>query len=672
MRVSPQRITVAEGGTSNYAVVLTSAPTGAVTIAVAPEASGDKDLTVAPSRLTFTPSNGETAQLVTVSAAEDDDSTEGTATFTHTASSSDPSYNRIDVASVTATEREDDFAHDLYLFPLASNTKWEGFARIINYSAEAGEVRIEGVDDVGSRFGPVTLSMEAHQTRHFNSGDLADGNPSKGLPDGLGGRAAGNWQLRLVTELDIEPLAYIRTEDGFVTTVHEVAHSTGGEDTIEYYVPFFNPGENAQQVSRLRLVNQGNEAVDVSITGTDDDGMAPAGGEVTLTLPAREVRTITAQQLEAGGNDLSGSFGNGTGKWRLLVTADGPIEVMSLLESPTGHLANLSATTNVVSPIAGPVALVEIVGKTTASAATPVVLRARTHAVASGVSLDRFDWTFSGGQVMSGVEVSVTFPDGGIYTATVEAVSETEVVAEARAIISVFDPAAGANPGFESIPEKFGDVGQDDRLGLDDLLLAAQGAAGLAPGTAALYGQDAKGFEAADMDLSGTVDEKDVGLIARALLSGKELPSAILADFVYPGGVAAMVSPALLDPNADIPISLGGVQIPNVVRAILGYATFAIPTNLGASDTEVDVVVEADGVVADRMRVLLERLPEKPSVSAKDDVMAFFEQLAQWAASYEANTASFIEQNGGLPADEHRHRSGRYTHPGTRTRCRNR
>ena len=340
--VSPQRMTVAEGGTSNYTVALVSAPTAAVTIAIAADASDDPDLTAAPSALTFTRSNWETVQFVTVSAAEDDDTIEGSATFTHTASSSDANYNRIDVASVTVTEREDDFAHDLYLFPLDSNTKWEGFARIINYSGEAGEVRIDGADNVGSRFGPVTLSMEAYQTRHFSSSDLADGNPSKGLPDGLGGRPVGNWRLRLITELDIEPLAYIRTGDGFVTTMHEVARSGGGKGAIEYYVPFFNPAGNESQVSRLRLMNQGDEAVDVTITGTDDDGMAPPGGDVALTLPAGEVRTITARQLEAGGGDLSGSFGDGAGKWRLLVTAEGPIEVMSLLESPTGHLANLS------------------------------------------------------------------------------------------------------------------------------------------------------------------------------------------------------------------------------------------------------------------------------------------------------------------------------------------
>ena len=52
---------------------------------------------------------------------------------------------------------------------------------------------------------------------------------------------------------------------------------------------------------------------------------------------------MSAQALEEGGGDLVGSLGDGKGKWQLFVSADAAIGVMSLLESPTGHLSNLSA-----------------------------------------------------------------------------------------------------------------------------------------------------------------------------------------------------------------------------------------------------------------------------------------------------------------------------------------
>ena len=343
VKISPQEVVVPEGETSSYAVALVSRPTAAVTITAARATGSDEDLTASPTKLTFSGTNWSTAQTVTISAVEDHDGDDGTATFTHTASSADARYDGVELAAVTATEGDDDFVHGIPLFPLSSSPNWEGFARIINRSDETGEVRIEGTDDTGASYGPVTLDLGPGQTRHFNSSDLVEGASSKGLSGELGSDATGSWRLRLVTNLDIETLAYIRTEDGFVTTMHEVAYSSPGEENIRYFVPFLNPGSNRGQRSSLRLANNTDDAVSVTITGTDDDGEPPPGGEVKLVLPAGEVRTVSSQQLESGDDGFDGSFGDGEGKWRLSLAADGPIEVMSLLESPTGHLSNLSA-----------------------------------------------------------------------------------------------------------------------------------------------------------------------------------------------------------------------------------------------------------------------------------------------------------------------------------------
>ena len=66
-------------------------------------------------------------------------------------------------------------------------------------------------------------------------------------------------------------------------------------------------------------------------------------GRLKFTLAAGASRTLSAKELESGeAQGLSGALGPGEGKWRLRVTAEQPIEVMSLLWSPTGHLTNLS------------------------------------------------------------------------------------------------------------------------------------------------------------------------------------------------------------------------------------------------------------------------------------------------------------------------------------------
>ena len=228
--------------------------------------------------------------------------------------------------------------HDVPLFMRASHDRQEGFVRIINRSDEDGAVRVRAFDDNGRAFGPVSLSLGARQALHFNSDDLETGNAQKGITGT--GSGTGNWRLKLEGSLDIEVLAYVRTTDGFLSSMHDLVR----KPSTNHLVPTFNPGDNHNQVSRLRLINPSANDAAVTVVGVDDQGSRTP--PISLTLPAREARSITAQQLESGHSSLNGRLGNGNGKWRLFVSADAPIQVMSLLESPTGHLTNLSTSTS--------------------------------------------------------------------------------------------------------------------------------------------------------------------------------------------------------------------------------------------------------------------------------------------------------------------------------------
>ena len=241
------------------------------------------------------------------------------------------------------------WSHDLPFVTEASNLDQPGFVRIANHSDRSGTVRIHAIDDTGEYRGPVHLSLDAHQAVHVYSRELEAGNPSKGLPAGVGD-GSGNWRLELTTKLEIDARAYIRTADGFLTSIHEVAAevAAGVAETAEdmavlrYHVPIFNPASNGNQRSRLRLINPGVEAAEIVISGQDDLGESPPGGSVRLTLAGGAAHMLTAQELEEGSDDTNGRFGNGAGKWRLSVSANQPILVMSLMQSPTGHLTNLS------------------------------------------------------------------------------------------------------------------------------------------------------------------------------------------------------------------------------------------------------------------------------------------------------------------------------------------
>ena len=228
--------------------------------------------------------------------------------------------------------------HRVPLFLAAGGTR-AGFLRVVNRSNVSGEVAIEAVDDEGNRAGPVFLELGSRQTVHFNSDDLEAGNNAKGLAGGIG-TGEGDWRLALTSELDLQVLSYIRTADGFLTSMHDLAPRA--EDS-SHRVVFFNPGSNTRQVSKLRLINNGDVAARATIAGVDDGGSN--SGAVSVAVPAASARTFTAAELEAGSERLSGRLGDGGGKWRLRVTADAPLAVMSLLETPTGHLANVSTGT---------------------------------------------------------------------------------------------------------------------------------------------------------------------------------------------------------------------------------------------------------------------------------------------------------------------------------------
>ncbi len=104
--VSPTSLTVNEGATGTYMVKLATQPTDSVMVAVA----GSGDVTVSPASLTFTTTNWDTTQTVTVSAAEDDDAVTDTAvTLTHRASGGDyASLPSERAPSVTVTITEND------------------------------------------------------------------------------------------------------------------------------------------------------------------------------------------------------------------------------------------------------------------------------------------------------------------------------------------------------------------------------------------------------------------------------------------------------------------------------------------------------------------------------------------------------------------------------------
>ena len=103
--VSETTLTIAEGGSGSYTVVLNTQPSGNVTIT---PSSNNTDVALSPTPLTFTSSNWDTAQTVTVRAGQDADAANDSARVTHTVSGGD--YGSVSASPVAVTVTDDDTA----------------------------------------------------------------------------------------------------------------------------------------------------------------------------------------------------------------------------------------------------------------------------------------------------------------------------------------------------------------------------------------------------------------------------------------------------------------------------------------------------------------------------------------------------------------------------------
>ena len=101
--VSATNLPIREGDAATYTVALDVEPTENVVIMVS---SDNGDVTTQPASLTFTTGNWQSAQTVSVSAGQDRDKADDTATLSHAASGGN--YDGVTVASVSVSVTDDD------------------------------------------------------------------------------------------------------------------------------------------------------------------------------------------------------------------------------------------------------------------------------------------------------------------------------------------------------------------------------------------------------------------------------------------------------------------------------------------------------------------------------------------------------------------------------------
>ena len=336
------------------------------------------------------------------------------------------------------------------LVPGSSNPLREGLVRIVNPSAQAGEVRIVAIDDAGWRSAPVTLAIAAGASAQFTSRDLEWGNAALGL-SGSAGPGTGDWRLEIASDLDVEVLPYVRTTDGTLSAMADVAPVA---DNV-HRVALFNPANSPDAASRLRLTNRGAQALRASITGIDDTGASP-GGIVSVEIAADESVLLTAAELESGGSNLLGALGDGEGQWRLDIASDGDLAVMNLVETADGGLSNLSSVTATTVParkahvverfpsssdVSNGLGVVRIVN----SSESPALVRIEPHdstgwghapltlTLGAGEAANLGAWDLELGNAAKGLSGNAGPGTGGAWRLEISSDSDIEVLTYARA-----------------------------------------------------------------------------------------------------------------------------------------------------------------------------------------------------------------------------------------------
>ena len=269
--VTGSPLAVNEGSSNTYTLVLGAQPTSNVTVTVAGKAGGDDDLLLSGSPLTFTDANWNTAQTLTVSAAEDADTTNGSATYEHSASSGD---NRYDGASITISELVDNEVDNdmpgvtVSDSPLAVNEGNSNTYTLVLTTQPSSNVTVTATRKTG---GDTDLSLSGSPLTFTN----------------------GNWNT--AQTLTVSAAEDADTSAGSAT----FQHSASSGDT--------NYDGNNVTISELVANEVDNDMPGVTVSGSPLAVNEGSSNTYTLVLTAQPSSnvTVTAARKTGGDTDLS-------------------------------------------------------------------------------------------------------------------------------------------------------------------------------------------------------------------------------------------------------------------------------------------------------------------------------------------------------------------------------
>ncbi len=266
--VSPTDLTLPEGDSATYTVVLDTEPTDTVT--VTPTVNGSADATFTPSSLMFTPSDWDTAQTVTVTAAQDADAANDTATIGHAVAGADYGANSVTAHDMPVTVEDDETAVTLTVNPAA-----------VDEGAGGTGVTVTGTLDGVTRDEPTTFTVNVGAPDDAATEDtdyVAVNDLSLTIP---GGQASGTETFTLTP---MDDLIDERVEAVSITGTSQVA---------------------GFEVIGTTLVIADNDERGVTVSPNDLTLTEGASATYTVVLDTEPTQTVTVTPTVGGSPDLT-------------------------------------------------------------------------------------------------------------------------------------------------------------------------------------------------------------------------------------------------------------------------------------------------------------------------------------------------------------------------------
>ena len=335
--ISTSSVSVQEGGTTDFTVRLATKPTHNVTVTV--ESNDTAAATVSIGSLTFTSTNWDSTQTVTVSGVEDSDADDKIVTISMTAASTDTDYDEMS-ASVTATVIDDDIPNlvaDPTTLTVTEDGSRQFTVKLATLPSDGVNVTVESGDTGAATVSAASLSFT---TANWNAAQTV-------TVSGVDDNDTANESVTV-------SLTAASTDEDYGGKTASVTVTVTDDDTPNLVVDpiSLTVGESGTTTFTVKLGTQPTRDVSVTIT-SDDTGAAtvsptPLTFTPTLTFAGKlwsTTQTVTVYGVsdsDTSDEDVTvtvsasgGGYNNATSSVSVTVTDDDEIPVTVKFEHAT-------------------------------------------------------------------------------------------------------------------------------------------------------------------------------------------------------------------------------------------------------------------------------------------------------------------------------------------------